>query len=355
MDKAEFGAFVARNRKELGWTQKELAEKLHVTDKAVSKWERGLSYPDVTLLEPLAGVFGMGVTELVSCKRGELSPAPAQWADRETPSKEEERPEEAAVQALLDISGESLHTERKRGRRRTFLLAALAVLLLAALAVAGILLLGKNETTESDQINILHTEGTEGDLTLFTEKEGHLLRLRCAPEIDPAALLELVSFRDPIFAEYRWDRRSWTGTLLSYRQVTTGMAIGGPMDEVGSAFVLYDNDGNLFGFTEVMVKILSRQPNPTGAGYLSTYLFYKKDGNGNWEDGSFFEARNCLGYSTYGDHGCRILDYDGDGVNELLARTVWPEKPCIVYDLENGVLRETWLDEMPEEMTRPME
>ena len=77
------------------------------------------------------------------------------------------------MQALLDISGESLHTERKRGRRRTFLL--------AALAVAGILLLGKNETTESDQINILHTEGTEGDLTLFTEKEGHLLSFTTPP------------------------------------------------------------------------------------------------------------------------------------------------------------------------------
>ncbi len=356
MDKAEFGAFVARNRKELGWTQKELAEKLHVTDKAVSKWERGLSYPDVTLLEPLAGVFGMGVTELVSCKHGELSPAPAQWADRETPSKEEERPEEAAVQALLDISGESLHTERKRGRRRTFFLAALAVLL-AALAVI-ILLRAASRTTESDQIRVLHTEGTEGDLTLFAEKEGHLLRLRCAPEIDPAALLELVSFGDPIFAEYRWDRRSWTGTLLSYRQVTTGMAIGGPMDEVGSSFVLFDGDGELFGVSRVVEEIHTRQRNPDGKGYLSTYIFYKGDESDDWymhADEELVRVKDCLGYSTYGDSGFRILDYDGDGVNELLARTVWPEKPCIVYDLGNGRMTEIWLDEMPEEMTKPAE
>jgi len=354
MDKTQFGAFVAQNRKELGWTQKELAEKLHVTDKAVSKWERGLSYPDVTLLEPLAAAFGMGVTELVSCKRGEPSPAPAEWAEWEKPPKEEARPEEAAVQALLDISGESLHTERKRGRRRTVLLAALAVLLLAALAVAGILLLGKNEMTESDQIRVLHTEGTEGDLTLFTEKEGHLLRLRCGPEIDPAALLELVSFGDPIFAEYRWDRRSWTGTLLSFRQVTSGMAIGGPMDEVGSSFVLFDGDGELFGVSRVVQKILSRQPNPYGKGYLSTYQFFEEDENGDWRDREFFRLRNCLDKIGPGG-GFRILDYDGDGVNELLARTVWPEKPCIVYDLENGIMMETWLDEMPEEMTKPAE
>ncbi|MBR3554605.1 MAG: helix-turn-helix transcriptional regulator [Oscillospiraceae bacterium] len=351
MDKAQFGAFVAQNRKELGWTQKELAEKLHVTDKAVSKWERGLSYPDVTLLEPLAGAFDMGVTELVSCRRGEISPAPAEWADWEMPP-EEEHPEEAAVQALLDISGESLHTERKRGRRRTFLLAALAVLL-AALAVL-IVLRAASHTTESDQIRVLHTEGTEGDLTLFTEKEGHLLRLRCAPEIDPAILLELVSFGDPIFAEYRYDRRSWTGTLLSFRQVTSGMAIGGPMDEVGSVFALFDGDGELFGVSRVVLNILSRQPNPYGKGYLTTYQFFEEDENGDWRDREFFRLRNCLDKIGSGG-GFRILDYDGDGVNELLARTVWPEKPCIVYDLENGILTETWLDELPEEMTKPAE
>ena len=356
MDKTQFGAFVAQNRKELGWTQRELADRLHVTDKAVSKWERGLSYPDVTLLEPLAAAFGMGVTELVSCKRGEPSPAPSEWAEWEKPPKEEERPEEAAVQTLLDISGESLHTERKRGRRRTVLLAALAVLL-AALAVL-IVLRAASRTTESDQIRVLHTEGTEGDLTLFTEKEGHLLRLRCAPEIDPTVLLELVSFGDPIFAEYRYDRRSWTGTLLSFRQVTSGMAIGGPMDEVGSSFVLFDGDGELFGFSRVVEEIHTRQRNPDGKGYLSTYIFYKGGESDDWylhADEELVRVKNCLGYSTYGDGGCRILDYDGDGVHELLARTVWPEKPCIVYDMENGHVTETWLDELPEEMTGPME
>ena len=347
MDKTEFGAFVAQNRKKLALTQKELAERLHVTDKAVSKWERGLSYPDVTLLEPLAEVFGLGVTELVSCRSAVPSPAPAEWTDAEISPAEEGTPEEAAVQTLLDISGESLRTERKQGRRRTVLLVVTALLLLAALVVVGILLLGKNETTESDQIKILHTEGTDGDLVLYTEKEGHLLRLSCAPEIDTDALLELVGFGDPFLAEYRWDRRSWRGTLLSYRQVATGMAIGGPMDEVGSSFVLFDGDGELFGISRVVLKILSRQPNPYGKGYLTTYQFYRGDDSADWyrhaEDEEFFRAKNCLGFS--------VADSDGDGVSELLVRTVWPEKPCIIYDLENGRMTETWLDELPEEMT----
>lgn len=41
MDKRAFGAFVAQLRKEKGWTQRELADQLHITDKAVSKWETG--------------------------------------------------------------------------------------------------------------------------------------------------------------------------------------------------------------------------------------------------------------------------------------------------------------------------
>ena len=44
MDKGAFGQFLAQRRKEQGLTQKQLAEKLYVTDKAVSKWERGVSH-----------------------------------------------------------------------------------------------------------------------------------------------------------------------------------------------------------------------------------------------------------------------------------------------------------------------
>ena len=69
IDKAKFGAFVAQLRKEKGLMQKELAEKLYVSDKAVSKWERGLSIPDVAILVPLAEILGVTVTELLECRR----------------------------------------------------------------------------------------------------------------------------------------------------------------------------------------------------------------------------------------------------------------------------------------------
>ena len=75
MNKEIFGGFIADLRRVAGMTQKQVADRLHVTDRAVSKWERGLSYPDVTLMEPLAVVLGVGVEELLTCRRKE-APAP---------------------------------------------------------------------------------------------------------------------------------------------------------------------------------------------------------------------------------------------------------------------------------------
>ncbi|MBQ8641041.1 MAG: helix-turn-helix transcriptional regulator [Clostridia bacterium] len=65
IDREKFGAFVAARRKEKGYTQKELAEHLYISDKAVSKWETGVSIPDTALLVPLAELLGVSVTELL--------------------------------------------------------------------------------------------------------------------------------------------------------------------------------------------------------------------------------------------------------------------------------------------------
>ncbi|MFR6163063.1 MAG: helix-turn-helix domain-containing protein [Mediterraneibacter gnavus] len=69
IDNQKFGGFVAALRKEKGYTQKELAEKLFLSDKAISKWERGLSLPDIALLEPLADILGVTVAELLKGER----------------------------------------------------------------------------------------------------------------------------------------------------------------------------------------------------------------------------------------------------------------------------------------------
>lgn len=69
VNRTAFGQFLNQLRREKGWTQKDLAERLYVSDKAVSKWERGLSLPDVALLLPLAGALGVSVTELLEGRR----------------------------------------------------------------------------------------------------------------------------------------------------------------------------------------------------------------------------------------------------------------------------------------------
>ena len=60
------GAVIKELREKYHLTQAELAEKLAVSDKTVSKWETAKGYPDVSLLEPIAKVFGISVTELIS-------------------------------------------------------------------------------------------------------------------------------------------------------------------------------------------------------------------------------------------------------------------------------------------------
>lgn len=66
MDREKVGAFIREQRKKQKLTQKELAERLYLTDKAVSKWERGLSFPDITVLEQLAQLLDVSLFELMN-------------------------------------------------------------------------------------------------------------------------------------------------------------------------------------------------------------------------------------------------------------------------------------------------
>ena len=66
MDAKKTGNFIAERRKAINMTQKELADKLHITDKAVSKWERGLSFPDISILIPLSEVLNVSLYDLLT-------------------------------------------------------------------------------------------------------------------------------------------------------------------------------------------------------------------------------------------------------------------------------------------------
>ena len=67
------GKMISLLRKEKGMTQSELAEKMNVTDKAVSKWERDLSCPDINTISKLADVLEVSVDELLQAKKKEYS------------------------------------------------------------------------------------------------------------------------------------------------------------------------------------------------------------------------------------------------------------------------------------------
>lgn len=117
MDTQQFGKFVAEQRKAKGYTQKELAEKLGVTDKAISRWENGHGYPDIVLLEPLAKELEISITELMHSERRQQAEPEAQKADE-------------AIANAIDLS----IANRKLERKTTILIYLVSVAVLAALS-----------------------------------------------------------------------------------------------------------------------------------------------------------------------------------------------------------------------------
>ena len=98
MDAIKVGEHIAALRKGKGLTQLELASRLHVTDKAVSRWERGVGLPDIQTIEPLAAALEVDVLEII---RGETLPL---------------QQESAAVDETLAFVRESEKLRRKEGR-----------------------------------------------------------------------------------------------------------------------------------------------------------------------------------------------------------------------------------------------
>ena len=65
MNQIQTGKMIKQLRQEKGYTQKQLAEYIHVSDKAVSKWERELCYPDIFLLTDLSEILGVSIDEML--------------------------------------------------------------------------------------------------------------------------------------------------------------------------------------------------------------------------------------------------------------------------------------------------
>lgn len=122
MDNQKLGIFITELRKEKGLTQAQLAQKLNVTDKAVSKWERGVGFPDIKLLEPLADVLDISLLELMKSER--------------LPKTTVSAPDTTdAFQNVIDLAS----YERKIERQRIALVTLFIVLLIALIFLVDIM------------------------------------------------------------------------------------------------------------------------------------------------------------------------------------------------------------------------
>lgn len=110
MDAKKFGAFVQERRKALGLNQTELAEQLHVTAKAVSRWERGVGFPDIKLLQPLSEALGVTIVELMHGEnmREDLSREEASSLVSQTVQQIQEQEQLSWKRRLLLYAGNTL-------------------------------------------------------------------------------------------------------------------------------------------------------------------------------------------------------------------------------------------------------
>lgn len=131
MDAAYTGKQIARQRKALGMTQKELAEKLHVTDKAVSKWERGINFPDLGIIEALALA---------------LDTSPVSLLGLENAGQDE------IVTTMAEVSGEQLDVARQENIRTGWNCLVAAVMLVFVYDLFS----GKDVVSQQRAYQLLH-------------------------------------------------------------------------------------------------------------------------------------------------------------------------------------------------------
>ena len=116
MDQIRIGKYIAGKRKALGLTQRQLAEQLGMSDKSVSKWERGVCLPDVSVYAQLCGILGISVNEFLAGEDIDGADLPQRAEDN-----------------LMLVSADSKQRQRKLKR----VIAALAAIAVAAAALLG--------------------------------------------------------------------------------------------------------------------------------------------------------------------------------------------------------------------------
>ena len=167
MDNAKMGELIRNARKERGLTQKDVAEKLGITDRAVSKWERGICAPDIAYIEELAQMLDLTVAELIAGERAEHPPAAEV---------------ESAIKETITYSRNEMTTKRKAANKRMLITISVILVLTFAIAI-GLLWYkgvfyqigkypspdGKTVTTVYSRMLSHHEAPAKGGITLSDE------------------------------------------------------------------------------------------------------------------------------------------------------------------------------------------
>ena len=333
MEKELLGNFISEARKEMGMTQQALADKLHVTNAAVSKWERGLSYPDLTLLEPLASALNMTVSELMACKR-----------NLETPPADNSDP----MRSVLDIA----HASSKKQRKKIWVLAACTIL--CAVVIIG-LLCRPNQPEEPEPSTSVTFSGDMRFFIKDIQDDGYYVYIRYFPDIGKPP--KLIRLRCPDKATWESieseEQYLYSGTY-TYDTVTHEGILEnceltdpyGPMTVEGMIGAITEF-GSVLGMRTYM-KYIDAYKNP----YVDTnnyhyhcysvelYDYEKTTLSEGVIDGTPF-------LTLYDILGAKSYDYDNDGIYELFVLTVFENFSYQVYDIVDGQIVCRFIDEVP--------
>ncbi|MDO4491473.1 MAG: helix-turn-helix transcriptional regulator [Lachnospiraceae bacterium] len=231
MDLIRIGKYIAEKRKNVGLTQRQLAEKLGKSDKSVSKWERGICLPEVSLFPELCELLGISLNEL--------------FAGEDIP--EEQLPEKAE-ETLLQMSKDS----RRHQRIARWVIAVLAIIAAASVVLAGYVL---SSVREQDMITGFSRElGIDlsgGKVEASTEERDNgwksdyrMLRVHFT---DKTPLQE-------IEASDRWHRFPMSGDMQQLVRNLKSLEVRIPETENGYYFVHNRNKqaNHPYGDTEVL-------------------------------------------------------------------------------------------------------
>lgn len=156
MDNIKFGEFITNLRKEKNMTQAELAKKLNVTNKAVSKWENGHSMPDICLIEALAECLDVSIAELIKGER----------------ITKEEVKAENIVKETISFAKEEINKKNNLVKKLIVTFSAILVLLLLCNVIANAFPLYDNDLAYTQEY-IVGTGNIRGEVNVAKFLEYH--------------------------------------------------------------------------------------------------------------------------------------------------------------------------------------